>query len=162
MSPRVYLSLPRGHKLPEPLLEEAVLAVLAAEGLSEGELSLTFLADKEIQALNLQWRGYDSVPDVLSFGLHEPGSPPVGDIYIGVDQAARQAEEHGVSHREELVRLAIHGTLHVLGYDHPETAAARAESELYRRQELMVRQILSEQPDPRPESEVAGRTGKGR
>ena len=157
MPAHVYLSVPHGHELPEPLLERAAVAVLESEGISEGELSLTFLPDEPIRALNHRWRGHDRVPDVLSFCLHDPGDPPVGDIYIGVDQVARQAEEHGVSDCEELVRLVIHGTLHVLGYDHPEPSMDRGVSELYRKQELMVRRILTENPEERSEIEVTGR-----
>ena len=157
MSTHVYLSVPHGHELPEPLLERAAVAVLESEGISEGELSLTFLADDPIRDLNRRWRGHDRIPDVLSFCLHDPGNPPVGDIYIGVDQAVRQARDQGVSDQEELVRLVIHGTLHVLGYDHPEAWMDRGESELYRKQELMVRRILTENPEERSEIEVTGR-----
>lgn len=120
MPVRVYLSAPNGHLLPTRLLESAVRATLDSEGVGDGELSLTFLPDPPIQAMNERWLGHDWVPDVLSFALHEPGDDPVGDIYVGIEQAARQAEEHGVSVDEELVRLAVHGTLHVLGYDHAE------------------------------------------
>ena len=157
MSAHVYLSVPHGHELPEPLLERAAVAVLESQGISEAELSLTFLPDEPMRALNHRWRGHDRVPDVLSFCLADPGNPPVGDIYIGVDQAARQAEEHGVSDWEELVRLVIHGTLHVLGYDHPEAWMDWGDSELYRKQELMVRKILTENPEERSEIEVTGR-----
>ncbi len=157
MSAHVYLSVPRGQKLPELLLERAAVAVLESEGISEGELSLTFLTDEPIRDLNRRWLGHDRVPDVLSFCLHDPGNYPVGDIYIGVDQAVRQARHQGVSDQEELVRLVIHGTLHLLGYDHPEAWMDRSESEFYRKQELMVRRILTENPEERSEIEVTGR-----
>jgi probable rRNA maturation factor len=67
----------------------------------------------------------------------------VGDIYVGWDEAARQAEEHGVSFHEELARLAIHGTLHVLGHDHPEDAS-RTESPMFRLQERLLAELLGE------------------
>jgi probable rRNA maturation factor len=128
--------------LPEALLEQAVVSVLESEGIDDGEVSLTFLPDDPIRVLNLRWRGHDWVPDVIAFGLHDPGETPVGDIYIALEQAARQAEEHRVPDREELVRLVIHGTLHVLGYDHPEAWKDRLESELYRKQEEIVQRVL--------------------
>ncbi len=159
MPPRVYMSTPRGDELPAPLFEQAALAVLEAEGILEGELSLTFLPDEPIRVLNQRWRGHDSVPDVLSFGLHEPGEAPVGDIYVGVDQAARQASEHGVPDLEELVRLVIHGTLHVLGYEHPELPSDAKKSELYRKQELFVQQIFAERS---PEGSEGGGSGRAR
>ena len=132
------------------------MAVLAAEGIRDGELSLTFLPDDPIRALNRRWCGHDWVPDVIAFGLHDPGGAPVGDIYIGVAQAARQAQENGVSDREELVRLVIHGTLHVLGYDHPEAWADRAESELYRKQENLVQQTLARASGKPSGTEITG------
>ena len=125
----------------------AAMAVLEAEGVEDGELSLTFLPDGPMRALNLHWRGHDWVPDVLSFGLHQPGEAVVGDIYIGVSQAGRQAEEHGVATEEELLRLVVHGTLHVLGYDHPEAAEEREESDLFRKQEALVRLVLEQCAD---------------
>lgn len=148
MAARIYVSVPQGHQLPESLLERAARGALQAEGQTEGELSLTFLSDEEIRSRNLQWRGHDWIPDVLSFALHDPGEAPVGDIYIGLQQAGRQAKEHGISEREELVRLVIHGTLHVLGYDHAEDPDARKDSDLFRRQEILVRRVLdTAEPD---------------
>jgi len=105
------------------------------------ELSITFLEDRPIRELNHAYLGHDWVPDVLSFGFTDP--PPLGDIYVGFEQALRQAEEEGVSFEEELVRLCVHGTLHILGFDHPETEQERAESEQYRIQEEVVRQVMS-------------------
>jgi probable rRNA maturation factor len=141
MSSRVYVSLPEGHKLPGALLEEAAFAVLDAEGVSDAELSVTILEDEFIRELNVRWRGHDWIPDVLSFALHASGESPVGDIYVGLDQASRQAREQDIPVGEELVRLVIHGALHVLGYDHPE-GKDRDEAELYRRQEALVRSVL--------------------
>ncbi|TVP76281.1 MAG: rRNA maturation RNase YbeY [Gemmatimonadales bacterium] len=110
-------------------------------GAAPVELSVTFLEDDPIRALNREWLEHDWVPDVLSFELGE-GGILAGDIYVGLDQAARQAEEAGVPLEEELVRLALHGALHVLGFDHPEAAEDRAESPLYRRQEAILREVF--------------------
>ena len=143
MSASVYLNSPAARGWPEELLKRAAVAVLDAEGVEGGQLSLTFLPDEPMRALNLRWRGHDWVPDVLSFCLHEPGHAVVGDIYIGVSQAGRQAEEHGVAIEEELLRLVVHGTLHVLGYDHPEAAGEREGSDLFRKQEAFVRMLLA-------------------
>jgi probable rRNA maturation factor len=87
--------------------------------------------------LNREYLGHEGPTDVISFPLEDPGDRVVGDIYIGVDQAARQAEDLGVTAREETVRLALHGLLHVLGWDHPEDGG-REESEMFRRQEELV------------------------
>ena len=108
------------------------------------ELSITFLEDGPIRDLNRVYLGHDWVPDVLSFTFPEP--PPLGDIYVGMEQAARQAMDEGVSFEEELVRLAVHGTLHVLGYEHPEDPGEREASEQYRIQEAVVREVMGDGP----------------
>ena len=123
-------------------IEAAVRHVLRAEGVTEGEISVALVGDDEITALNREWLDHDWATDVISFNLNGPGEPPLGDVYLGVEQAARQAAELGADPAEELVRLAVHGTLHVLGYEHP-AGADRADSEMFRRQEALLRQLLS-------------------
>ena len=130
------LSLP----LPPETVEEAVRWTLAQEGVDRAELSVVFLSDTEIAALNEQYLDHEGPTDVISFPLHVPGQPPLGDVYVGLEQALRQAGEIGVDPSEELLRLAIHGTLHVLGHDHPETDA-RVSSAMWRRQERLVRRL---------------------
>jgi probable rRNA maturation factor len=147
---QLHLNVPSGRPLPLERVEEAVRAVwirvrgVDGEGEEGDELSITFLEDEAILDLNRAYLDHDWVPDVLSFSFPEP--PPLGDIYVGLDQAARQAREEGVSLEEELVRLAVHGTLHVLGYDHPEDPAGREASEQYRIQEEVVRQVMDRTP----------------
>lgn len=132
------LSLP----LPEAAVERAVGHVLRAEGHAAAEVSVAFLSDPEITEMNREYLAHDRPTDVISFALHEPGEPPLGDVYVGLEQALRQAAELEVDPGEELLRLAVHGTLHVLGYDHPE-GAERAESAMFRRQEELLREILA-------------------
>jgi probable rRNA maturation factor len=127
---------------PKRILQQAVKAACVEMGVAAAEISVALLGDEDITALNRQHLGRDYAPDVLSFPLYQPGEPVVGDVYIGVDQASRQAEEAGVPLLEELVRLTVHGTLHVLGMDHPEDAEARAASPMYARQEKLVREVL--------------------
>lgn len=119
------------------VVERAARAALDDRGVDEAELSVTLLGDRAIAALNRRWLDHDGPTDVLSFPLYGAGEPPVGDIYIGVRQAGRQAAEHGVPVAEELARLAIHGTLHVLGFEHPE-GAGRLESRMWREQERIL------------------------
>lgn len=129
---------------PDPGLEAAVRAVTDRLGAGEGEISVTLLDDEAIRALNRDHLDHDWPTDVLSFALFQEGEPVVGDIYLGYDQALRQAHEERVSSGEELLRLAVHGTLHVLGYDHPDDPAERASSQMYRLQEEILRGLLSE------------------
>jgi len=122
-------------------VEAAVRHVRAAEGVDAAEISVALVADDEIASLNQDYLQHEGPTDVISFALHEEGDPPLGDVYVGIDQAARQAAEFGATPAEEVLRLAIHGTLHVLGWDHP-VDAGRAESEMFARQEALLRAFL--------------------
>lgn len=132
---------PVGRQAARNLLRRAVRTTLEAHGIGEGEVSVTLLDDEGIAGLNERYLSHEGPTDVISFALHTPGQPPLGDIYIGWDQALRQAETYGVPPGEELARLAVHGTLHVLGYDHPE-GAERVESEMWQRQETILREVV--------------------
>jgi probable rRNA maturation factor len=118
-------------------VEAAVRHVLRAEGISVAEISVALVSDAEIAALNEDYLHHQGPTDVISFALHDEGQPPLGDIYVGVDQAVRQSAEFGATPADEVIRLAVHGTLHVLGYDHPE-GAGRTESEMFARQEELL------------------------
>lgn len=106
----------------------------------EAEMSVTLVDDAEIKRLNREYLGRDSVTDVIAFSLGGP-EQLLGDVYLGADQAQRQAEALGVPLSEELVRLAIHGTLHVLGHDHP-TGEDRFTSPMYVLQERLLQEVL--------------------
>jgi len=122
------------------LLEVAARAVLQRNATTDAELSITLLDDAGITALNRQYLAHDVPTDVIAFPLYEEGEPVVGDVYIGADQAARQAASNAVPLTEELVRLTVHGVLHVLGHDHP-AGAERVDSEMWRLQEEIVQQV---------------------
>lgn len=144
----VHLNAPQGHTLPEGLLERAVRLTLREEGHEEGEVSVTFLSDAAIRQMNERWLGHDEPTDVLAFALHEPGHAPLGDVYVGFEAAGRQATSEGVALEEELARLVIHGTLHVLGYDHPKGGSReRLRSAHFRRQEALLAQLLPAHDD---------------
>ncbi len=119
-------------------VEAAVRHVLRAEGVAAAEISVALVSDAEIASLNEDYLQHEGPTDVISFALHEKGEPPLGDVYVGVEQAVRQAAEFGATPAGEVLRLAIHGTLHVLGWEHPE-GAGRTESEMFARQEELLR-----------------------
>jgi probable rRNA maturation factor len=79
----------------------------------------------------------------ISFGLkrHTRRTPVIGDIYICPEIARANAKRQGVSSQEELLRLVVHGTLHVLGHDHPESAA-RTKSPMWRKQERILARVV--------------------
>lgn len=81
-----------------------------------GSVCITIADDRMIRVLNRVYRHMDKATDVLSFFMGEDGM--LGDIIISQDSAVRNAERFGVPVEEEMKRLVIHGTLHLLGYDH--------------------------------------------
>jgi len=113
--------------------------VLRAEGVRDAALSVTFVSDRRIAALNWQHLRHRGPTDVISFGFERAwkDAPLTGDIYIAPDVARRNARVAGRGMREELLRLVVHGVLHVLGHDHPE-GEARYESPMWRRQEALL------------------------
>ena len=105
------------------------------------ELSLALVTDREIHALNRQYRGKDKPTDVLSFPLADTLQPALlGDVIISLETAARQAQRRGHSLREELQTLLIHGILHLLGYDHE---ISRGEAIRMHRKEREVKAVLT-------------------
>jgi len=107
-------------------------------------LGLSLVGDAEIAALNADWRDKPGPTDVLAFaaqplppGLMADDSEllELGDIVISLDTAARQAGEHGHSLERELLFLASHGLLHLLGWDHPDDDALAA---MLNRQESLL------------------------
>jgi probable rRNA maturation factor len=121
----------------------AVALVLRAERQRHAELSVTFVTDRCIARLNREHLEHDGPTDVISFGFAPEaiGAPTTGDVYIAPGVARRNAIAHGSGVREELLRLVIHGTLHVLGHDHP-VDDARYVSLMWRRQERLLQRVL--------------------
>jgi rRNA maturation RNase YbeY len=130
---------------PTRLVERAARGILAAEGREDVEVSVALLADEDMRELNRRYLGKDVPTDVIAFALGE-GGDLVGDVYVGVEQARRQAEELGLAVEEELARLVIHGVLHVLGHDHPE-GPERLRSHMFFLQERVLREVLGGRPD---------------
>ena len=108
----------------KPLLEYA----RKEENLEDTELefSIIIVDNKRIHEINKEYRGIDRPTDVISFALEDSEDAPIegyrilGDIYISLDKVKEQAEAYGHSFKRELCFLAVHGFLHLLGYDHME------------------------------------------
>jgi probable rRNA maturation factor len=122
---------------------ELARRVLAAEKVREVMLSIAFVPRATIARLNREHLGHRGATDVISFGFNDPtgSGAVVGDVYICPEVAADNARRHGARVREELARLVVHGTLHVLGHDHPD-GEARVESPMWLKQERLVARLL--------------------
>jgi len=110
-------------------------------------VDVTLLDARAMRRLNRRATGRRGLTDVLAFALPQPDGALLGDVYICPAAAAHwvknggRAEGAEGSLGEELVRLAVHGTLHVLGYDHPD-GPGRTRSAMWHRQEGYVRRLL--------------------
>ena len=107
---------------------------------ASGEVGIALVSDSAIRALNRRYRGKDRATDVLAFPSGDGGL--LGDVVIATGIARRQAREAGHSYSAELRVLALHGFLHLLGYDHHHSAdrglMSRVEARLRRRGGLGV------------------------
>ena len=110
-------------------------------------MELTLLDAAAMRRLNRRATGRRGLTDVLAFALPQPDGALLGDVYICPAAAERWVKNGGRGTgeegrvEEELVRLTVHGTLHVLGYDHPD-GAGRTRSAMWGRQERYVRRLL--------------------
>lgn len=129
------------------LIEKMLHHAAEDQGIEAGsELSVTFVNNEEIQQINNDYRGKNDPTDVISFAMEElgegeiainvPGAPRMlGDIVISIERAKEQAADYGHSEERELGFLAIHGFLHLLGYDHMED---EDEKEMTEKQESIL------------------------
>ena len=138
-----------------PFVESLSVTVHQASG---REFSVAFVSDRRMKELNRFFRGKDSTTDVLSFpheadefdsgafagDADQPTVPEgvmptfLGDIVISVEQAARQAEENGLTLENEIKQLILHGLLHLCGYDHETDDGEMDRRELELRKKLAI------------------------
>jgi probable rRNA maturation factor len=126
----------RPRPLPDATVRRIVGEVLRRER-RVAAISITFVGRVRMRALNLEFKGHDRPTDVLSFPLDQPDGSVLGDVYICPWVAAQEAKRRRIRAREEVTRLIVHGTLHALGWDHPEDTG-RERSAMWRRQERYV------------------------
>ena len=114
------------HDLDKDLkeLKKFLNSVCLDEKLGDGEFNIIIVDNKKIRQINRDYRNKDAETDVISFALEDDKSfslenyRVLGDIYISIDKVYEQADSYGHSFKRELSFLALHGLLHLLGYDH--------------------------------------------
>lgn len=120
---------------------------ISTENINEKyEISLTILNDEQIKEINLEYRGIDKETDTLSFpmidfeneDIPENSAYLLGDIFVSMETAIRQANEYGHSIEREIGFLIAHSTLHLLGYDHMEE---NEEKEMFKKQEEILNSL---------------------
>ena len=111
----------RGQKIDVGPLREAVVAVLSGESIKQADISLAVVDDRTIAELNERFLGHKGPTDVISFALEDQTAAKAGaidgEIVVSAETANRAAGEFGTSMAQELLLYAIHGTLHLAGYD---------------------------------------------
>ncbi|MCJ7508119.1 MAG: rRNA maturation RNase YbeY [candidate division Zixibacteria bacterium] len=107
------------------------------------DLDIILVKDQFIRQLNKNFRRKDKVTDVLSFGMREGEKIGLelnylGDVYVCLDQARRQAKEYKIPFAEEVYRLITHGILHLLGYEHKTKEQTKG---MKKKEELFIAQV---------------------
>jgi probable rRNA maturation factor len=127
-------------------VEKVLQHAADTEEIAAAELSVTFVTNSMIQDINNEYRGKNEPTDVISFAMEEMGDGEVeivgelaprilGDIIISLDRTKEQAADYGHSFERELGFLAVHGFLHLLGYDHMNK---EDEKKMFSRQEEIL------------------------
>ena len=116
---------------------------LQAIGTNRNGATIAFVSDHAIKKLNRGFRGQDDVTDVLSFPAEQSEFEKaeglsLGDVVISIEQATRQAREHGLSLKHEVSQLILHGLLHLSGYDHETDRGEMNRLELRLRKRLEI------------------------
>ncbi|MCM1334263.1 MAG: rRNA maturation RNase YbeY [Bacteroides sp.] len=130
------------------IVKKCCLRALFEEGYHDNfEVSVSFVDNAEIRALNAKHRANDRETDVLSFPMLDEGGFPanpdtdclmLGDIVISLEKAFEQAKEYGHGFERELAFLTVHSMLHLLGYDHLDE---EEEKEMLGKQELILNSL---------------------
>jgi rRNA maturation RNase YbeY len=103
--------------LDEKALAAAAARVLKSESASGKSINIIYCSDRYIEGLNKRFKRKKQSTDVLAFGLSDSIEPDfIGEVYVNLQQAKKQAKDRGLPYKEEVKRLTIHGVLHLLGY----------------------------------------------
>ena len=115
-------------KIPRKILEQTAQVILNDLGYPDHELSLLIVDDPQIEIINGEYLQHEGPTNVISFAMHEGEFSQVspfllGDVVISADTAEKEADFAGISFRQRLIELLIHGMLHLTGFDHEQDEA---------------------------------------
>ncbi|MEK9135752.1 MAG: rRNA maturation RNase YbeY [Bacteroidota bacterium] len=114
----------RKYRIARQKVSVYVKRVLRSAGMGSARVTVVFVDSRYARKINRMYLNHDYVTDVISFPL-ERGRNLEGEVYVNLDWARQQAEEYGVSFANEVARLVIHGSLHLVGYDDTVVRKAR-------------------------------------
>ena len=138
-------NLQKKTKINNNLIRKAILHTLKSERCPQDtHVSVAIVADSKIKKLNTRYRGKSSVTDILAFPMREKEFPQIcrsilGEIVISAESAKRQAKNMNIAFDEEMIRLSIHGTLHLLSYT---DTSIRDAKKMTTRQEQLVKELI--------------------
>jgi probable rRNA maturation factor len=119
----------------------AIKSVLEYESVRSFQVSVVFVGSRFIRRINRRYLQHDYVTDVIAFPLGEgKGTPLEGEMYVNLDQARSQARDYRVPFAEEIRRLLIHGTLHLLGYT---DSTSRKKEQMTQREDLLLARLAA-------------------
>ena len=133
----------RRHKVQAKRWREFAAGALEVIGAGHGDATIVFVSDAAIRKLNRQFRGKDSVTDVLSFpsqpeAFETDAEANLGEIVISLNRAQAQAKENGLTLVNEVEQLILHGLLHLCGHDHETDNGEMNRLELKLRKKLGI------------------------
>ena len=130
------------YKVDLETLKKVIDIALKEEKVKNAYFNIIFVDNNEIHKINKEYRNIDKETDVISFALEDDNTYPdmgfrmLGDIYISVDRIKSQAKDYGHSELRETCFLAVHGLLHLLGYDH--TKSLEDEKIMFEKQDIIL------------------------
>jgi probable rRNA maturation factor len=128
----------RRERCPASLIARSVRMVLRGEGYRAADISVVCVNDGVSRRINTRFLRHDFATDVISFPLGE-GDAVEGELYVNLDRVRVQARRYCVSRSTELVRLVIHGVLHLIGYD---DQTARERGRMHEREDVYLARLF--------------------
>ncbi len=121
--------------LKSEVVKSAMSSVLDGEDKDYTSVSVLLVSDDEIQEVNKKYLGHDYVTDVVTFPLHEGLKPIEGEIYVSLETTERNSKLFNNSHSDEIIRVVIHGMLHLAGY---EDSSSESRDEMKKKEDFYL------------------------